>query len=256
MNNAETASEENRSLDERAYDLFGEMLLERETRAMLSEIEAENTRGDTTEYDLFVAHEKNRNVEKIRRYFARRKARVFFHQTLPKIGQVAAVVIATLTVAGGVAFAASPSVRVQVMKLLVKMEKQYSEISLVEDQAASFVVPEGWNGAYFPARIPERFALYAVHSDAGYHSVEYVEPETEENRINFAEFDDSTEMNIDTENAEIQNVMINGNAGLLSLKENRIIICWSDGREGFVLTTKTLDQQSALAIAESVTRIH
>ena len=250
-----TEKQENRSLEEKAYDLFGELLLERETKAMLSEIEAENARGDTAVYEAIFSRQNKRHLEKIRRYFVHRKARVFFHQTLPKIGQIAAIVIATLTVAGGVAFAASSSVRVQVMKLLVNIEKEYTELSLVEDQAASFEVPSEWDGTYYPSSIPETLTLYAVHPGTGYHSVDYVNRDTGENQMNFAEFDDSTEMNIDTENAEIQNVVINGNVGLLSIKKDQMIACWGDGKEGFVLISKKMDRDTTLTIAESVTRV-
>jgi len=45
---------EDRSLEDRAYDLFGEMLIERETAALLAEIEAEKARGDTAEMDAFL----------------------------------------------------------------------------------------------------------------------------------------------------------------------------------------------------------
>lgn len=43
-----------RSLNDKAYDLFGELLLEQETNKLLEEIEDEKARGDTAEMDAFL----------------------------------------------------------------------------------------------------------------------------------------------------------------------------------------------------------
>ena len=45
------------------------------------------------------------------------------------------------------------------MKLLLHVEEEYTELSLVEDEAASFDVPAEWQGGSFPAYIPEGMKL-------------------------------------------------------------------------------------------------
>lgn len=111
---------EERNLEDRAYDLFGELLLERETAALLAEIEADKARGDTAQMDAFFAKQDAKNLETILRHFRRLRARIFFRETLPRIGQIAAIVVAVVAVAGSVAIATSHTIRVQVMQLLVK----------------------------------------------------------------------------------------------------------------------------------------
>ena len=59
---------EDSSLEDRAYDLFGEILLQRETAALLTEIETEKARGDTAEMDAFFAKQDVKNLEKIQRH--------------------------------------------------------------------------------------------------------------------------------------------------------------------------------------------
>ena len=130
---------EDRSLEDRAYDLFGEILLQRETAALLTEIEAEKARGDTAEMDAFFAKQDVKNLERIQRHFRRHRARIFFRETLPRIGQIAAIVIAVFTAAGSVAIATSHTLRVQMMQLLINIEEEYTELKLQEDSLVSLL---------------------------------------------------------------------------------------------------------------------
>jgi hypothetical protein len=247
---------EARSLNDRAYDLLGEMILARETDALLAEIDAEKASGDTQETDAFFARRDADNVQKISRCFHRQKTRTFFYDTLPKVGRIAAVVIAALAVAGGVALAASHTVRVQVMKMLVNVEKEYTELSLVEDTDASFDVPAEWEGGYYPSYIPEGYAVDSVISVPDYSMVEYVNINSDKVGIDFSECGEGAESNIDTENATIESITVGGNDGFLATKENHVSIYWDNGQEYFILQTTDIAREEAVSIAESVRSVN
>jgi len=246
---------EDRSLEDRAYDLFGEMLLQRETAALLAEIEAEKARGDTAEMDAFFTKQDAKNLERIQRHFRRHRARVFFRQTLPRVGQIAAIIIAVVAVAGSVAIATSHTLRVQVMQLLVNIEEEYTELKLQEDPAASFDIPAEWGGENYPSFIPEGFILGAVHSNPGYSSVSYIDMTEAGRKINFSELGESAETNLDTEDAVLESIQINGHQGVLVIKERKISSYWDDGRHYFILITEGLDRSTFLSIATDVVRV-
>lgn len=246
---------ENRSLEDRAYDLFGELLLERETAALLAEIEAEKARGVSTALDAFYAKQDAKNLKAIHNHFRRHRARVFFHETLPRIGQIAAIVIAMVAVAGSVAIATSQTFRVQVMQLLVNAEKEYTELKLQEDPAASFDVPAEWVGENYPSFIPKGFTLGVVHSNIDFSSVTYMDTAGEMRKINFAELGESAESNLDTEDAVLEPVQINGHQGMLATKKNKISAYWDDGRHYFILIAEGLDRSTFLTIAAGVVRV-
>lgn len=62
---------DDRSIDDKAYDLFGALLLEQETNRLLDELEKERANGATTEMDAFFAEQDQRNLKQINNYFRR-----------------------------------------------------------------------------------------------------------------------------------------------------------------------------------------
>lgn len=246
---------EGRTLEDRAYDLFGELLLERETAALLTEIETEKARGVSVEMDAFYAKQDAKNLEAIQQHFRRQRTRVFFRKTLPRIGQIAAIVVAVVSVAGSVAIATSHTLRVQVMQLLVNIEEEYTELKLQEDPAASFDIPAEWGGENYPSFIPQGFALGAVHSNPSYSSVSYTDTTGAGRKINFSELGDSAESNLDTEDAALEPLLINGHQGTLVIKNKKISAFWEDGRHYFILITEGLDRSDFLSLATGIVRV-
>ena len=250
-----TNTREYRDINERAYDLFGDLLLQQETEALLAEIEQEKASGNTDAFEAFSARKDAKNLKRIHRYFRLQRTRTFFRQTLPKIGQIAAILIAVITVAGGVAIATSHTIRVQVMKLLVQIEEQYTELSLVEDPEASFEIPSEWGGEYYPSYIPENFEASTVISFPGNHFVKFINNASTAMQITFYEYGDSTLANVDTENAITQPITIGNDDGFLTIKNGSRYVYWDNGRVFFVLQTNGIAESETLQIAQSVRRV-
>ena len=246
---------EDRSLEDRAYDLFGELLLQRETAALLAEIEAEKARGETTEMDTFFAKQDKKNLEAIQRHFKRHRAQVFFRETLPRIGQIAAIVVAVVAVAGSVAIATSHTIRVQMMKLLVNIEEEYTELKLQEDPTASFDIPAEWGGENYPSFLSDSLVAGMVFSYPDSNSVELIDQKTGAVMGQFSEYGAATEANIDTEDAIQEPVMIGLSQGCLVKKGNRLSLYWDNGRKYFVLMISDQDEATVVRMAESVVRI-
>ena len=246
---------EYRNINERAYDLLGELLLQQETDLLLAEIEKKKAPGITKDMDTFTTRYDAKNLARIHRYFRLQRTRTFFRQALPKIGQIAAIMIAVITVASGVAIATSHTIRVQVMKMLVRIEEQYTALSLVEDSEASFEIPAEWTGEYYPSYIPLNFETSTVISFPGNHLVEFFNAVSTDKQIIFSEYGDTTLANIDTENAMTQSITIGNDKGFLTTKDGYIYIYWDNGRVFFVLQTNGISENEALEIAQSVRRV-
>ena len=241
-------------LDDLAYDLLGEMILERDTKRLLEELEQEKQSGDTAEMEAFYKRMNSRCLEQIHTYFRKKKIKRFFTKTLPKFGQVAAVFIATVFVAGTVAFATSKTVRVEVMRLLVSITDEYTALKLMKDEGASFDVPADWQGTSYPSFIPEVMEVSSVDSHPNNSFVTYRDIEFGENTLNFYEMADSTEVNIDTEDTTIRPIIIQGHSGFYAEKNDRAHVYWSDGQKTFILTTQDMGKETTIKIAEGVKR--
>ena len=243
------------SLQDKAYDLLGDMLVERNTARYMQELEEDAARGGDAEMEAFFARQDQENLKKIQAYARKQRNRRFLGHTLPRMAQIAAVIIALVSLAGGVALATSQAVRVQVMKLLLHVEEEYTELSLVEDEAASFDVPAEWQGSSFPAYIPEGMQLEQVLSIPDYHLAEYRSESTGEICMSFSEAGEGASMNIDTEDATVRAVMIQNHQGYIAVKENAVHVFWSDGLHYYIVSTNGIGEDETMQISQSVTKI-
>ena len=244
----------NRSLEDKAYDLFGEMLLAQETDALLAEIEEEKASGQTAEMDAFFQQYDRQNLARIEEHFRKQTARRFFTKTLPKIGQIAAVLIVVISVAGGIALASSSAIRVRVMQLLMNVEKEYTSFELVEDIDASFDVPVEWGGEYYPSFIPDDLDDLDIFNGFDHHSADIFTADRTRN-LYYVEFGEGTSMNLDTENATTSTISINGHIGWISVKNDWINIYWANERRFFLVSTKNIDEETTMRIANRVVRV-
>lgn len=244
-----------RDISDRAYDLFGELLLERETGALLAEVKEDQLNGRTSEMNAFFNRCDAAYFKRIRQFSRKQKANALFKRTLPKIGQAAAIVITIVTLAGSVAVATSHTVRVHIMKLLITIEEEYSSLRLVENTDASFDVPAAWNGEYFPAYLPQGYSKTYCFSYEKSNIIEYESILHSNNSIHFSEYDADMRTNIDTEDTDVLPIAIGTAQGYISQKGDQILLSWDNGRYYFVLQTTGLSEDIALKIAQSVTRI-
>lgn len=143
--------------------------------------------------------------------------------------------------------------RIQVLNFLISFEKEYTSIKLDSENMSNIIGDNlymTWHDSYVPTYIPEGYRISGLNYASDYKIISYINSENK--RITFAEFDASMESNVDTENAsQIRSITINGNEGLLVVKDSQITIAWSASTRMLVLNTQ-LDVDSSIQIAESV----
>lgn len=163
---------------------------------------------------------------------------------------IAACLILLLGIATPIAIANVEVIRARVMQLLIKVQKEYTELSLTEDPDASFDVPADWEGEYFPSYIPEGYVLEGVYLPL--NKVYYVDESGL--RISFDECDADTYVSVDSEDAEISYSSVNGETAMI-IKKYWTTVTWSNGYRYFIVSTQ-LSKEETMKIAESVLRIN
>lgn len=164
---------------------------------------------------------------------------------------IAACLVLILAMAATFAIAKVEFIRVRVMKMLVDLQADHADISIVEDVDASFVVPDGWDGNYYPAKIPDGYVLDRISS--GIHRVVY--SNTDGDELYFFEYEDEDELAVDTENAEIRYGRIDGSIAMIIQKKGKgCTILWCNGDRYFMVFAK--DYETAATVAENVMRIN
>ncbi len=241
-----------KSIAERAYDLWSELLLEKETSDILKEIKAEQDRGGNQEIEGFFSKYDKKYLGMIEKYSAHKKHRHIFFNVLPKLARVAAIIIAIAAVGGSISLAASPYLRIQVVRLLTIMTPQYTEVRLVEDPSASFDIPFDWEGTHYFFYLPDDLEVVSLLNSGDFHMVTYRGIIDKDMIIVFHQSGSSGVSLIDTEGAQIRTVEIRGQAATLVTKGESTTIYWAEGVNVFFINGKNVDEDTMIRIAQSV----
>lgn len=169
---------------------------------------------------------------------------------LPRLVNIAACLVIILCIAAPIAVAHVESLRVQVMRMLISIQKDHARLSLIEDEEASFSVPEEWKGEYYPSCIPEGFYIFDIDES----SVSLTLKNDAGRYIHFAEKPEANNIGLDTEGAEFKTVMINGQEAALIAKNGLAKITWCEGDTYFIVTTN-ISVNDCIKVAENVKKV-
>lgn len=243
------------SIQDSAYDLFGDMLLEKETKEICEEIESEKgTKAEDAMKDFFIRNEQ-KHLQIIERNCHGGKGGLIGHShVFQKIVQTAAVLIVCLAFAGGIALATSPYVRTQIMRLLAKVTPEYTELDFSVEKEMN--IPSDWQGIYYLGVVPENAHICYLDSDEAVSCVNYSFEASPDNWIlSFAEYDDEIYTRIDTEDAGQINSIINGKEVSITEKDGLITVYWNDGQRLLVLQTQHCSMSETITYVSNVTMV-
>lgn len=253
--NPEIIMDHSVSIQDSAYDLFGDMLLEKETKEICEEIESEKgTKAEAAMKDFFIRNEQ-KHLQIIERNCHGGKGSLIRHfHVLQRIAQTAAVLIVCLALAGGIALAASPYVRTQIMRLLANVTPKYTELDFSIEKETN--IPAEWQGMYYPGVVPENAHVCYLDSDEAVSCVNYSLEASPDNWIlSFSEYDYEVYTRIDTEDTDQINSIINGKEVSITEKDGLITVYWNDGQHLLVLQTQNSSMSETITYVSNVIMI-
>lgn len=240
------------SIQDSAYDLFGDMLLKKETKEICEEIESEKgTEAETVMTDFFIQNEQ-KHLQIINHNCRGSKGSLINRiHALHKIAQIAAVLIVCLALAGGIALAASPYVRTQIMRLLANVTPEYTELSFSVEREMN--IPAEWQGMYYPGVVPEKTYVSFLESDDTFSCVSYSRKLSPDNWIlSFMEYDGETNLRIDTKDSDQIHSIINEHEVSIMEKDGLITVYWNDGQRLLVLQTQNCSLSETITYVSNV----
>lgn len=242
------------TLDEAAYEFLGQVIAARDTEMYEQMLEENIAQENTADMDAYFAKHDAKNLKKLAQCEEKYPWKTATIVPLMRIVKVAAFVFVFLSVSVSLAMAASPEFRAEAVRLLQTDQGEYTTLEMAIDQDVFADVPEGWEGSCFPSYIPEGFEVKQIISFPESNVVSYWKDSAYE-RIYFSEDGPNTVSNLNTENAVIREITIQGKEVIMAIKENSIHIYWLDGLHYHILSTDGLDENTAIKIAESVKKI-
>ncbi len=185
--------------------------------------------------------------EHINRCYRTSQVKQITRRTIPQAIRVVASILLFCYIGLTVAIAANSSFRIKIMEFFMNIEDEYTEYGFV-DTGDHMDVPIEWPGYYYPAYIPEGFTISRFFK----YSVSY--ERNDGAQLDFGESDATVSSAIDTENAIVNFIIINGNSAMIVQKDPWTSIIWPiDNR--ILEVNYTGDREEAIRIAESVRMI-
>lgn len=221
--------------------------------ALLEKQEAELERiTNESESDDHLQTLAQSSEQKMLRFIDRRtrtgQIKHFVVSTFPQVVKTAACLLLVCYIGLTVAVATDSTLRVRIMNFIMNTEERYTSYGF-EDSGESMNVPADWEGYYYPAYIPDGMVLAGSLIPG---NVYYTHPDGRE--LWFDDMGTGTGGTLDTENATIDYITINGHIAMISQKGQWTAILWNiDNRILMIDYNGTRDE--AIRIAESVRMI-
>ena len=145
--------------------------------------------------------------------------------------------------------------RVKVLNFIIEVGKEYTSIDFKENGSDALEketsrIPLEWKDVYVPAFVPEGFKITKAESLKFTKIIHY---SNDNGRlIVFQQHNgENTNKRVDSENADSENILINGLEGLLVEKNGRTTLIWHNNDFSFSLMSE-VDKNELIKMAESI----
>ena len=192
------------------------------------------------EFEFSKEHE-----EKMKKLFRREKRRGVIKRISKHSKGFAAGVVAVVVVSGVAVFSVE-AWRTKVVNFVLNDKTTHTEISFVENSETVIA------GDVYFKYIPEGFEV--IEEDVSRTSTDIIFHDGT-TKIGYQKALISIEKSIDTENAIVKDVTINGMEGIVSKKDNKIILVWHDEEYVYTITSsgenRPISEEEIIKIAQN-----
>lgn len=142
--------------------------------------------------------------------------------------------------------------RIQMLNFLIKVESKYTSLQLdsidYENTNGNLLV--NWTNAYVPTYIPEDFQVNSISNSHSIRIIQYSKKD-DISAIIYTDYESNNSVAIDTENALVESIKINGEKGTIAIKDSTVVIAWKIENHLFTVQGE-ISKDEAVKIAESV----
>lgn len=137
--------------------------------------------------------------------------------------------------------------RLRILNSLIRIENEYTEIQLTEEGS-----DQKYSNNFEPTYIPEGFIKESITQNTDFESILYIK---DDETLIFSQYTDKSILNIDTEDAEVEKLLIGKMNGMLIRKGEFQTLSWNDTIRGKIFSlvaNKAFGKEELIKIAESV----
>jgi len=177
----------------------------------------------------------------------KKEKRIKLIKNIKKQSKKAAIILLIIIAGISTLIFTVEAIRVRVFNYFIERNERYTEIRVEEEN--DIKTPElDWENYYQPTYMTEG---YYLESSKDIGSIKVLKYTNGENQITFTQANNGTDFQLDTEDAVTENIKINGNEGLLIIKEDRSMIFWHNEEKSFTITGN-IKKEEIVKIAERI----
>ena len=204
-------------------------------------VAAENLGKNMSDPEIIEFSKKHEEVMK--KIFKKERNKLLYKKIL-KYSKSVAIFFLVLVIASGITIFSVEAWRIKLMNFIIDTKQTHSDINFSEDNNGDTYTSDEISLGY----IPEGFKL--EKSDVRKTRV-YLMFKGEDRYFAFSMNDINGSMGIDTENASVKKIMINGQEAIYSSNDNVNILVWHDENFSYKLSGK-IEEKEIVRIAEKI----
>lgn len=162
--------------------------------------------------------------------------------------RAAAFVVIACVVLSAITFSVD-AFRIKFFNMILETKERFGVVFYEEEKQEQQVeIPEDWSG-YYPTFLPEGFSLLDYELGASISRLTYIDGNGD--IIELLQGTLISNSQIDTEDATVIDIEINGNQGVLAEKDEEIIIGWNE-KNSSLLLRGNVKRSILLKVSESI----
>lgn len=245
-NNAERIRELNELYEDGLFRLVMNDVAEKEGEILFEE----NERLKSDSENLPSQEDIDRFARRLNSHLKKTKKNQRNHSTSRKFTGVA-VALLVLVIIFATMMLTVQALRIQVLYFLISIEPNYLQLNVDSNDQDNGDWIVNWINAYVPMYIPEGYEISSISYSDSARKIIFTKQE-DNSSIIYTEYDSKNSAAVDTENASfIETVRINGQDGILSVKDSITSVVWTTDDHLFIIQGQ-VSTDEAVKMAEGV----
>lgn len=170
--------------------------------------------------------------------------------SMKQFSKRAVIIILVLISAMSVLMFSVEAVRVRVLNFFIERNEKYTEVR-IEEENQNLTPAQDWASYYIPEYLPEG---YFFSNSSGLGLLKVLEYTDEVNQIVITQGSSTTGIQLDTEDAEVRELTIDGKEGLLILKGDRTMMFWYNDDASFTINGH-ISEEEIIKIFRSMEKV-
>ncbi len=161
--------------------------------------------------------------------------------------RAAVIILVLISVMSALMFTVE-AVRIRVLNFFIEVNERYTEVRVDEVNGKDLTPELDWDSYYAPEYLPDGY-FFEASVDGG--TIKVLKYNDGEKQIVITQARNGADIQLDTEDAEVRTVVIDGTEGKLISKGDRVMLFWYNDEKSFTIKGQ-VNEEEVIRMMESL----